>query len=117
MKILVLLIIILTSCESNKDKENLYVDMKYCIDGCLENRFQIFHGRGRSWGTGSSSMNGLSQKQIYDRVIKYCEVFLKGEKCCTRYFRSDTSIISGRIFKHSFTHDYGICADEKLNAS
>lgn len=37
---------------------------------------------GSSWGTGSSSMNGLSQSQIYDTVTNTCKDFYRDVACC-----------------------------------
>lgn len=54
------------------------VDKKYCVASCRSGEFGNFH-HGTSLG-GSSSMNGLTQTQIYDRVTKECEKFFTS--CC-----------------------------------
>ncbi len=63
-------------------------EKKYCIQACMEHTFKWFHNKGSSWGTGSSSMNGLSQTQVFDRVKKECVEFYKDEKCAEWNFRN-----------------------------
>lgn len=86
MKVLIILGIIIASVgcteEIRKPVPAKEVSKKYCINECLKSVFSDFHHEGSSWGTGSSSMNGLSQEKIFDRVIKYCDDFYKEEKCC-----------------------------------
>jgi len=80
--------------------------MKYCKEECLRESFTMFHNLGRSWGTGSSSMNGLSQTQIFDRVIKYCENYYSGEICCERPSDDFRKTV---ITSHQHGYDYGPC--------
>jgi hypothetical protein len=79
MKYLVLALLALTAC-SDPPKPSKHVAMKYCIEKCMSSQFGNFHG-GKMFG-GSSSMNGLTQTQIFDRVEKYCNDFYKDEQCC-----------------------------------
>lgn len=84
MKYLILILLFI-SCHKKrelKDPKEFYVNMKYCISVCMNYEFHRFHSKGESWGAGSSSMNGLSQKSIYDRVKQECIEFYKDEKCC-----------------------------------
>ncbi len=76
------IIIITTGCNTNGPKKHaIKVQNKYCISVCVKKEFSNFHTRGRSWGTGSSSMTGLSQLGIYETVKKECEDFYKNEQC------------------------------------
>lgn len=78
-----LFMLFITGCEERKVTiETAKVPVKYCIENCLKNQFHMFHNNGQSWGTGSSSMNGLMQSQIYDRVKQECVEFYKDEQCC-----------------------------------
>jgi hypothetical protein len=74
----------LSACvqEGKEPRPQEFKAMKYCIDNCLWAKFQMFHAEGHSWGTGSSSMSGLGQERIYDRVLAYCKEFYSDEKCC-----------------------------------
>lgn len=77
--------------------------MKYCLDSCIHSTFRNFHNS--SYGGGSSSMDGLSQKKIFDRVETYCKEFYKDEKCCewNREYAEDRNITE----IHGW--DYGAC--------
>lgn len=84
--LIIVLSLTLMSCERGKKVKVKGIvgetKPKYCIKACMEEHFEMFHNEGDSWGTGSSSMNGLSQQKIFDRVEQQCEKFMKGEKCC-----------------------------------
>jgi hypothetical protein len=104
--IIVIYIIVTTiGCETDYEKETIVVDVKYCISECMSFEFERFHNKGSSWGTGSSSMGGLSQGSIYDRVKVECVEFYKNEKCCKReprdYTRKNVSRYHG--------YEYGEC--------
>lgn len=60
-------------------------DRKFCINECIVSMFKSFHSKGRSWGTSSSSMNGLSQSEIYKTVKKYCSDFYDECYVCEDY--------------------------------
>lgn len=89
MKLIMLcLILFIVGCKPDryyKLKRIKKVDKKYCLEACRAKTFESFHSTGNSWGTGSSSMNGLSQSQIFDRVDRSCKEFYKGEDCCDRF--------------------------------
>jgi hypothetical protein len=55
----------------------------FCIDKCIEQKFSTFHSSGKSWGTASSSMNGLGQEEIFKVVNEYCIKFVQSAKCCS----------------------------------
>lgn len=80
-----LILISLTGCTAlfYEEPKIVEVDVKYCIAVCRAYEFGNFHN-GTSMG-GSSSMNGLTQAQIFDRVTKSCEDFYAKTKCCEGY--------------------------------
>jgi len=83
------------------------VKNKNCIDQCIGKRFGSFHNGGRSWGAGSSSMNGMSQKGTFDTVEKYCRKYYLGERCCeypyaSRYTRR-------QIMRDTHGAWFGVC--------
>jgi hypothetical protein len=88
--------------------------MKYCIDKCLSATFVDFHHAGSSWGTGSSSMNGLSQEKIFDRVLGYCKEFYEGETCCQHNgkYGADDNIVS----RGTHHYDFGACVTSQHGA-
>ena len=79
------------------------VSVKYCLDQCIGETFSNFHERGRAWGAGASSMNGLSQSQIFDRVEAYCAKFYRGEKCC------EAGASAWRNIQTVHGYNYGAC--------
>lgn len=76
----------LLGCTAQEPKQSPrpihYAKMKNCIDECVRAEFSLFHSSGQSWGEGSSSMAGVTQGQIFDRILDYCEDFYSDEKCC-----------------------------------
>ena len=107
---LLFLVVIFCSCDSGSPKY-VKVDKRFCIDSCLKNTFsKSFHSRGDSWGTSSSSMNGLSQKKIFDRVISYCQDFYNGYECCD-YFKSSDSARKMMTDPHGYS--FQICGEVK----
>lgn len=87
-----LIMLLLASCntetcgfEEVKVADKYIVKNKRCVDACISARFGNFHNNGESWGTGSSSMNGLKETSIFVRVLNYCQDYYKGEKCCAGY--------------------------------
>lgn len=99
-----LLILMFTGCAPSEEEKKLkYIKNKECVEVCISARFGDFHNSGSSWGTGSSSMSGLSQSEIYNRVVKHCEDYYKDEKCCQYNY----NLQSGGISK---IHSYNIGA-------
>jgi len=84
------------------------VPMKYCIDACKNEEFSRFH-HGESFG-GSSSMGGLHQEAIYDRVEKSCKEFYGGEKCCELSFYKD---YKDRYLRPVHGYEYAPCSARK----
>jgi hypothetical protein len=88
--IIFVFILVASACDNNSQKNDsqryVEVDNKFCIRHCVKSEFEMFHNKGRSWGTGSSSMNGLEQKEIYNEVYRRCGEMMKGEKCCADSF-------------------------------
>lgn len=81
--LLVLSLFIVVGCNSQpKPKEDLTTKMKFCMRECVKDQFKSFHSKGESWGTGSSSMNGLQDTEIMSKVENQCKEFLEGETCC-----------------------------------
>ena len=84
-----LLLLLITGCEveplTPAEIFKYKVDLKYCVSNCMKYEFKKFHNSSSAFlgGAGSSSMNGLTQTQIYDRVKKECVEFYEGETCCT----------------------------------
>lgn len=92
------------SIESRPIKPHIpvVVSKDYCIIECRKFEFQNFHGKGQSWGTNSSSMNGLAENNIFKLVTKTCEDFFKDRTCCEGGIASnDIDTIYG--------YDYGPC--------
>jgi hypothetical protein len=80
------------------------VNTKFCIQVCTDHEFRKFHANGESWGTGSSSMNGVSESKIYEKVRQQCIEFYKEETCCLVKHHTGFS----KIFQiHSY--NYGAC--------
>ena len=80
--ILIIPILFLFGCNGKKAKPALIkVSEKFCIQACVYEEFKAFHNKGGSWGTGSSSMNGLQQVNIYKEVYKKCEEFYQPGTC------------------------------------
>jgi len=92
------------ACHSPKELSVKVVDKKYCHSVCTRHEFKKFHNSGGSF-SGSSSMNGLSQRQIYDRVLDYCKDFYKKERCC-KPSKSDYREVK---VSHFHSYDYGAC--------
>ena len=107
---LIIMFLLLLSCNGKPlkeiDKKRFQKPIKFCVDYCMVATFGNFHNKGSSWGTGSSSMNGLGQQKIFDKVLSYCEKFYEGQDCCSRNHRygKDNSVET----VHGY--DYGICA-------
>jgi len=80
---LILLVVLLQGCHEGLRKEkntDYQLDMKYCMSSCMDYEFKKFHN-GQSFG-GSSSMDGLAETKIYQRVEMFCKNFYKDETCC-----------------------------------
>jgi len=103
-----ILLLVLVGCSDDEPKqpEDYAIDVKYCVANCMKYEFKNFHNNGKSWGTGSSSMNGLSQSKIYDRVKQECVEFYKGEKCC-KWNHEYTSNRNIETWIHG--RDFGVC--------
>jgi len=100
-KHLLIFVAILTGCQ---DEPHTPISNKYCVQDCMKYQFKWFHSKGRSWGTGSSSMNGIGQSKIYERVKQNCEEFYKDEICCVQGRNNYTDFQD----PHS-SWNYGIC--------
>lgn len=85
---------------------NHQVPVKYCKLACVEKAFKMFHNNGKSWGTSSSTMNGLGQQDIYHNVIRDCNTFYKDEKCCKRPFNDYNYHV---VVSHIHGFEYGAC--------
>lgn len=85
LAIVLLALPILIGCTeppSTSKTKDFNVPIKMCVDACIGSQFENFHTHPSTWGTGTSSMNGLQESKIYEHVISYCEKFYVGEKCC-----------------------------------
>lgn len=109
--IVIILTFLMFACEPVPPQpiKNNVIAMKNCMHVCMSSTFEMFHHQGSNWGTGSSSMNGLSQEKIFDRVVKYCEEFYKEEKCCQYDYRYRTTYKVNKI--HSY--EYGACQENE----
>lgn len=47
--------------------------IEWCIEICREDIFRSMHTSGKSWGTSSSSLNGMSESNTFTKVISHCE--------------------------------------------
>lgn len=101
-----LILILIASCRERVAEPKAVikrVEMKYCISECMKYEFKKFHAKGDSWGTSSSSMSGLSQKSIYDKVKEDCLDFYKGSDCCKRQYGDlDNKTIKSGIHGYKF---------------
>jgi len=106
---LILLTPIVLACTQDRPTysiPNYGVEKKYCIEVCVRHTFAMFHNAGQSWGAGSSSMSGLTQTQIFDRVRKECVDFYSNEACCRR---PDGDYNNHVIATHIHGYDFGAC--------
>lgn len=103
---LLLLILLLTSCKSSNIDNT--TKLKFCIHDCVVWTFsKAFHARGRSWGTSSSSMVGLTQTEIYNKVNSECKLLYQNESCCRRIGFGKYIVIRG------FGRNFGLCGSER----
>jgi hypothetical protein len=68
-----LLLILLTGCVKQIIPPPQAKDLAWCVDTCMEDMFEDMHNNGDSWGTGSSSMNGMQQNNTFLEIKQYCE--------------------------------------------
>lgn len=74
-KILPVLLIFLITTGTGLSKSKTFPQEKpkaWCESVCMTEMFKNFHKRGESWGTSSSSLNGVGQANIFDTVLNYC---------------------------------------------
>jgi hypothetical protein len=71
---------------------------EWCIQVCMSDVFENFHEKGESWGTSSSSMNGLSEMDIFTKVKLHCSSIYEGNICIEADY--DTSGWDSRINYH-----------------
>ena len=96
--------------ESKVVDEDYVTQMKFCKRECIQDQFTVFHNNGKSWGTGSSSMNGIQETEIMKKVEDQCKEFLEGEKCC--HDGGHASILPYRpeVLSYRFRNsDFGVC--------
>jgi len=107
-----IILAVLTGCVDNETYKvsDFKKPMKYCIEACLHSSFKMFHHKGESWGTGSSSMQGLGQAKIFDRVMSYCTNFYKEENCCTRPTKDYSHQV---VVSYQHHYKYGACVKGK----
>ncbi len=91
--LLIICAIVFAGCEKEGKVCDLipYHDV-VCSHECLENTFNMF-GHSESQflgGAASSSMGGMNQSKIFDRVISYCKDIKKEDswKCCNAQWRN-----------------------------
>jgi hypothetical protein len=96
--IMVAFILFLVGCNQDPVYESTPAPMAYCIAECMSHEFGNFHGQGDSWGTGSSSMSGLTQSDIFNTVKSHCEAIY--DKCFKAY-HSDFINIHGHYAGNS----------------
>lgn len=81
MKFLLLITVVLvSSCIDTPQAPYIAEEkpLKWCIDKCIKNTFRMFNN-GQFLG-GSSSMNGISEVNIFDKIHNYCANYYK-DKC------------------------------------
>jgi len=75
---LLMMLMNISGCKEKPFLSTEIRDVKYCHSACIKNTFENFHSDG--WGT--SSMDGMSQSKVFDRVERYCKEFYQNERCC-----------------------------------
>lgn len=78
-----ILFLILSGCTPRATYVMVPKEAKHCINDCLHRTFNAFgHTSSKSLGgAAASSMAGLSQDKIFDRVLKYCKDFSSCGQC------------------------------------
>lgn len=82
-----LVLITITSCQEQDTEVNIddyKVSTKFCVAACVKTEFRLFHtGNGQFLGgSSSSSMGGIGDTSIYQKVYAKCEEFYSLESCC-----------------------------------
>lgn len=101
-KILFIYIIFtLSGCDTKKNIYPPFIikDKQPCVDACISRRFEDFHHEG-GFISGSSSMNGLKQNEIWNTINNYCSNLMKNRDCVYLFntYRDDI---------YSFDYHYG----------
>ena len=84
MLIKILIILSLVSCSLMEDTDvrtaihNKKWSNSFCVRTCVAEEFNNFHG-GKQYS--NTSMQGLSQDEIYKAVYDQCEEFVFGKTC------------------------------------
>lgn len=89
MRYLILLIVlVVSSCMKSDPYIPTEMPIKWCVDKCVDAKFNAFTG-GKFLG-GSSSMGGMIQKDIFKEVLSYCQAYYVSE--C---FENESSRVHG----------------------
>jgi len=78
-KLSLLVVCLIVACFQVAYAKPIKRNIAWCVDICMEDRFDDMHNNGDSWGTGSSSMSGMTQSNIFIVIKEYCEsVYING---------------------------------------
>lgn len=94
-------ILLVVSCDSaiaaSRSKE---MHVAWCVNVCMEDIFKDMHSKGESWGSSSSSMNGIRQDNSFVEIKNYCQSIY--EKSCYRvHFSAHVGIHSSGLWEAS----------------
>jgi uncharacterized lipoprotein YehR (DUF1307 family) len=103
--VIVMSVLILTGCDKKEKRTSYKMDKKFCVAACIKTEFEMFHTKGESWGTSSSSMSSIGQSDIYTAVKKSCSEFYKNVTCCEWNYKYNNS----RNIETVHGYDYGQC--------
>lgn len=101
-------LLMLHGCKNVIEKHPPFVvkDKQPCIDACISKRFHDFHNSGGTF-SGSSSMNGLSQTEIWSTIHNYCSEIMNKRHCI--YMRG----IYTNYDLYTFNYEYGYYTNEE----
>ena len=71
------MVLLISGCSPRPEVQPEIKHKQWCVNKCMRDIFSNFHNNGESWGTGSSSMNGMGQKDTFNTVKKHCELIYK----------------------------------------
>lgn len=111
-----ILLLVLVGCTERPPERKAWdqyrkVDMKFCIDQCLEHKMRMFHSTDSQFlgGAASSSMGGIQETAILDKLTNYCE-HLYGQETCVECIKGPLQCANGftkRVYwgRYDFKND------------
>lgn len=93
--------------EKTPETKDFLIDVKYCIDACINSRLGSFHNEeSQGLGGASSSSMGVSSNastSVFTEVQQYCKAFYQDTKC----YRSDGWGVETRFISDVHGDQYG----------